>query len=223
MFSCTVQKHLSHNKAKTCIVLSVGGMKGLTHIGAIDAIVKSGIKIDCIYGNSMGSVIGGLYAHSPDKDLKTNVKSVIRSYISETNKEYKSKATRGFWIGAGLAFLSGGLLGWETILGTTLLNALSVEEFNNQRFHNVLNKKFSSAAIENLPIPFATSYHTTTISGIKLNTISTGNLATAISRSSNNPFIFTNTSLKHIDPGLDRFSVVPIEDAIQHFQPSLLL
>lgn len=40
---------------KTCLVLSVGGTKGVAHIGAIDALKAKGIDIDCIYGNSMGS------------------------------------------------------------------------------------------------------------------------------------------------------------------------
>ncbi len=223
LICCTGQKHLSYNDKKTCVILSVGGMKGLAHIGAIDAIEEKGISIDCIYGNSMGSVIGGIYAHSPNKDLKNNVKTVIRSYITETKSELESKAASGFLFGAGLAFLSGGLLGWETMLGSALLNTISVEKFDNQRFSKVLNEKFSSVNIENLQIPYATSYHTRTRSGIELNTISTGNLATAISRSSNNPFIFKNTSLKHIDPGLDRISAVPIEDAIKHFNPDIVI
>ncbi|NHZ85980.1 MAG: hypothetical protein GWP19_08875 [Planctomycetia bacterium] len=219
LFGCTNQKHIPPYQGKTCVVLSVGGMKGLAHIGAIDAIRKKGIKIDYIYGNSMGSVIGGVYAHSPDRDLKSNVESILRSYVANTEKEYESKATSGFLFGATLAFLSGGTLGWGTILGSSLLNATSVEKFDNNRFRSVMDEKFNSSSIENLKIPFATSYQTRTPSGFKLNTISSGNLARAISRSANNPFIFKNTSLEYIDPGLDRFSATPIEDAIKHFKP----
>jgi len=223
LYSCSAPKHITYNDKKTCVVLSVGGMKGLAHIGAIDAIEEKGINIDYIYGNSMGSVIGGIYAQAPDRDLKENVKSVIKSYITETEKEYKSKATSGFLFGAGVAFLTGGLFGWETILGSTLLNTLTVDKFDNNRFRKVLDNHFSSSLIENLLIPYATSYNTITHSGIELNTIATGNLASAISRSSNNPFIFKNTSLKHIDPGLDRISAVPIEDAIKHFKPDIVI
>jgi len=219
LFGCTSQNQLLDEKKKTCLVLSVGGMKGLSHIGAIDAINKKGITIDCVYGNSMGSVIGGIYAHSPKSDLRSKVKSFLRAYVKETEEEYKSKATSGFLFGAGLAILTGGLFGWETILGSTLINTMSVEKFDNDRFRDVLDKKLRYSSIENLPIPYATSYHSRTSTGIELRTISSGNLATAISRSSNNPFIFEKTSLEYIDPGLDRFSSVPIEDAIKQFKP----
>jgi hypothetical protein len=45
---------------KTCSVLSVGGLKGLAHVGAIDEIKGEGVRIDCVFSNSMGSVIGSL-------------------------------------------------------------------------------------------------------------------------------------------------------------------
>lgn len=221
--SCSGPRPVAYIEKKTCVVLSVGGMKGLAHIGAIDAIKEKGINIDCIYGNSMGSVIGGIYAQAPERDLKDNVKSVIKSYITETEEEYKSKATSGFLFGAGLAFLTGGLFGWETILGSALLNMLSVDNFDNNRFRQVLDNHFSSVSIESLLIPYATSYHERKNNSIKLKTISTGNLAMAISRSSNNPFIFKETSLDYIDPGLDRFSAVPVEDAIKHFDPDIII
>ncbi|MEZ4651334.1 MAG: patatin-like phospholipase family protein [Candidatus Eisenbacteria bacterium] len=50
------------------LVLSGGGARGLAHIGVLKALDDAGIQIDAISGNSMGAIIGGLYAVgvSPD-------------------------------------------------------------------------------------------------------------------------------------------------------------
>jgi len=47
---------------KVGIVLSAGGALGLAHIGVLKVLEEEGIPIDCISANSMGSIIGGLYA-----------------------------------------------------------------------------------------------------------------------------------------------------------------
>jgi NTE family protein len=47
---------------KVGLVLSGGGAKGLSHIGALKVIDSLGIRIDYIAGTSMGAIIGSLYA-----------------------------------------------------------------------------------------------------------------------------------------------------------------
>lgn len=49
-------------RPKVGVVLSGGGAKGVAHIPALRAIERAGIPIDYICGNSMGALIGGLYA-----------------------------------------------------------------------------------------------------------------------------------------------------------------
>ncbi|MEZ4654106.1 MAG: patatin-like phospholipase family protein [Candidatus Eisenbacteria bacterium] len=44
------------------LVLSGGGARGIAHIGVLRALEEGGIPIDAIAGNSMGAVVGGLYA-----------------------------------------------------------------------------------------------------------------------------------------------------------------
>ena len=44
------------------MVFSGGGARGLAHIGVIKVLEENKIPIDFIVGNSMGSIIGGLYA-----------------------------------------------------------------------------------------------------------------------------------------------------------------
>lgn len=51
------------------LVLSGGGAKAYSHIGVLRALEENNIPIDYIVGNSMGALIGGLYAsgYSPDE------------------------------------------------------------------------------------------------------------------------------------------------------------
>lgn len=45
------------------IALGSGGAKGLVHIGILKVLEENGIRIDYIAGCSIGSLVGGLYAH----------------------------------------------------------------------------------------------------------------------------------------------------------------
>ncbi len=49
-------------KKSVSLVLGSGGARGYAHIGAIEALEKSGYRIVAISGSSMGALIGGLYA-----------------------------------------------------------------------------------------------------------------------------------------------------------------
>jgi NTE family protein len=64
--------------AKTALVLSGGGARGLAHIAILEAIEEQGIEIDLIVGTSMGALIGGLYSvgYTPAE---------IRTIIKETD------------------------------------------------------------------------------------------------------------------------------------------
>ncbi len=49
-------------RPKIGLVLSGGGARGLSQIGVLKALEKHHIPVDVIVGNSLGSVVGGLYA-----------------------------------------------------------------------------------------------------------------------------------------------------------------
>jgi len=51
-----------YGQPKIGLTLSGGGAKGLSHIGILEAIDSAGLRIDCITGTSMGSIVGSLYA-----------------------------------------------------------------------------------------------------------------------------------------------------------------
>lgn len=48
--------------ARTALVLSGGGAKGLAHIGVLRVLDSLGIQPDLVVGSSMGAIIGGMYA-----------------------------------------------------------------------------------------------------------------------------------------------------------------
>lgn len=48
--------------ARTCVVLSGGGARGIAHIGVLRVLERERVPVHCIVGTSMGAVIGSLYA-----------------------------------------------------------------------------------------------------------------------------------------------------------------
>jgi predicted acylesterase/phospholipase RssA len=60
-FAYTQPTHNS-DEARVGLTLSAGGALGLAHIGVLKVLEREQIPISCISSNSMGSIIGGLYA-----------------------------------------------------------------------------------------------------------------------------------------------------------------
>ncbi len=184
---------------KITLVLSVGGSRGLAHIGAIDALKKRGVRIDSIFGNSMGAVIGGLYVTAPESDLTSRYRMLIAAFQRITEKSMPLYRKVAIWL------------------------RLTVPEFGNREFESAMREVFGGAVIENLPVKFATSYKVREGSGIRDVSRISGDLAEAVARSANNPFVFKNSELTYIDPGMDRMSAVPVEDAFRVFHPDRIL
>ena len=83
-------------------MLSVGGPAGVAHIGAIAAMEEANIRVDCVVGNSMGALVGSLYATAPSDDLDARFKAFVGAYADATRQE----ALRN---GIGLGLVAGGL------------------------------------------------------------------------------------------------------------------
>lgn len=47
---------------RVALVLSGGGVRGLAHIGVLQALEEQGVEVDLIVGSEWGALIGGLYA-----------------------------------------------------------------------------------------------------------------------------------------------------------------
>lgn len=70
---------------KIGLALGGGGARGPAHVGVLQVLEKAGIKFDYIVGNSIGSVVGGLYCAGVPLDvLKEDFATgrVMRKYLS---------------------------------------------------------------------------------------------------------------------------------------------
>jgi NTE family protein len=72
------QEISGEKRPKIALVLSGGAALGFAHVGFLKVLEETGIPIDCVIGNSMGSLIGALYAagYSPGD---------IERLVAETN------------------------------------------------------------------------------------------------------------------------------------------
>ena len=67
------------------IALGGGGARGAAHIGVLQGLQKSKIKIDVISGVSAGSVIGAMYAIDEDATwVEVQYRNVLKKYISSS-------------------------------------------------------------------------------------------------------------------------------------------
>jgi NTE family protein len=201
---------------RTCLVLSVGGAKGLAHLGAIDALKEDGVAIDCVFGNSMGSLVGSLYATAPEQSVERRYRALLGAYEQET------KSDAGF--AAFLAGLGTYLLWGDANIGAGLAMS-AADRMSVERFRNVYDTWAGSPQIDALPVPFGTSYQMVQGDGLTMITPRDGSLAKAVSGSIANPFVFADVNVKKgpLDPGGDRMAAVPVEDAWQTFKPTRIL
>jgi NTE family protein len=49
-------------RPRLALALSGGGARGIAHVGALRALEEAGLPVDAIAANSMGAVVGGIYA-----------------------------------------------------------------------------------------------------------------------------------------------------------------
>jgi predicted acylesterase/phospholipase RssA len=205
---------------RTCVVLSVGSFRGLAHVGAIEAIEESGLGIDCVVGNSMGALVGSIYASAPGEPLAPRTKAFLAAYVAETERAAQSRALGGALI---LGLLTGGLGG---ALAGAGVGAATVDRVDHGRVVTVLRGFVNGVEIEELPLDYVTFYLKREGSGIALIDATQGDLATAVGHSIANPFIFEQLQMSRapgIDPGADRVSATPVEDACRLFPDARLI
>src|SRR5512134_3535196 len=63
-------------RPRVALALSGGGARGIAHIGALCALEEAGIPVDAIAANSMGAVVGGVYATGPGA---AELEQIVRS------------------------------------------------------------------------------------------------------------------------------------------------
>ena len=78
--------------ARTALVLSGGGAKGLAHVGVLRVLDSLGIRPDLVVGSSMGAIIGGMYASGY---TGREIDSLARSLpIADLFRTYQPRAPR---------------------------------------------------------------------------------------------------------------------------------
>lgn len=58
------------NKQKVALVLSMGGARGIAHIGVIEELLRRDYEITSIAGSSMGAMVGAMYASGKLEECK---------------------------------------------------------------------------------------------------------------------------------------------------------
>jgi len=113
------------------LALGGGGVRGLAHIGVLTVLDREGIPVHAIAGTSMGAIVGGAYALSPDFDRKRLTKQVIELGItppltlngSEVDREGFLERLRRFIDVE--RFLIDTMWGWGALEGTGVADALA--------------------------------------------------------------------------------------------------
>lgn len=137
-------------KPKVALVLSGGGAKGIAHIPLLQTLDSLGIVPDLIVGNSMGSVVGGLYAMGYSGDSIANIvkqanwEQLIGGRVSLSNVGVEEKAEFGRYL-VELDYEKG-----KVKLGKFLLNDQNLRQFMT----NLTFPSYKINDFDKLPIPF---------------------------------------------------------------------
>jgi predicted acylesterase/phospholipase RssA len=198
---------------RLALVLSGGGARGLAQIGVIKAFAEAGIRPDLVVGNSMGSVIGGLYAagYSPDSIEKfcTNVAwdQFFENAPHRTDQFVSQKNEQVDYL-------------LELRFGSDLVPVLPSSLSNGQAFYDALAPKLDAAqfrahgSFDSLPVPLRIT--TTNICTGERVVLSRGNLVDAIRASCGVPLAFSPVavdSMLLVDGGLT--GNIPVDVAIE--------
>jgi predicted acylesterase/phospholipase RssA len=212
---------------RTCLVLSIGGPRGVAHLGAIAAVRAAGIRIDCVVGNSMGALVGGLYASAPAEDTEARFRRFSEAYVEETKLDAAANGVVGALLGAALGAALDGKRGAAIgAAGGAAVGATQTAKLDRDRLVRVVDRLTGGARIEALPVPYATSFQQRADNGLTLVVVRSGNLAEAVGKSVANPFIFSNLDVVAqgaVDPGADRASMTPVDEACRLFPDANLL
>lgn len=95
---------------KIGLVLAGGGVRGAAHIGVIKALQENGIKVDCIAGTSIGSIVATLYAMGYSTDEMLKLFKYFAKDIMKVDPKY-------FWtnVKSGKKLLGDGIISGENI------------------------------------------------------------------------------------------------------------
>lgn len=168
--------------ARTALVLSGGGAKGLAHIGVLRVLDSLGIRPDLIVGTSMGAVIGGMYASGY---TGRQIDSLARSLpIAGLFRSYEPKAPRSMSPVRPLLVWEGGDRGF-----TLQRSAVREGEVNALLNAAMLRGNLQARGdFDSLPIPFRAV--ATDLNDRSRVVLASGDLAEAVRASMAIPLVF---------------------------------
>src|SRR5215831_20568184 len=188
------QPRFDFKARRTCLVLSVGGPGGVAHIGAIAALKEAHVPIDCVVGNSMGALVGSLYATAPGEDVDARFRAFVGAYTDATKRE----ALRN---GIGLGLIAGGVAAAKVggkaapalaFAGGAALGVLATEKVDHDRMVRVLDEFLHGRRFDGgLPIQFMTFYQEATSTGVVARRADRGPISAGVGASVANPLIFS--------------------------------
>ena len=207
---------------KTAVVLSGGGAKGFSHVGVLQALEENNIPIDYIVGNSMGALVGGLYAsgYSPEQiksflsnpelfDFKRGNKKLEYFYFQKYD-ENASWVTIPFAIDEGL----------EARIPFNVYNIQDLDYLIMEYF--AMPGAAAAYDFDSLMIPFRCV--ATDIDSSKLIILDDGDLAKAVRASITFPFFLRPIKVGDkllFDGGM--INNFPIDVAIESFDPDFII
>lgn len=134
--------------ARTALVLSGGGAKGLAHIGVLRVLDSLGIRPDLVVGSSMGAIIGGMYASGYSG---REIDSLARALpMADLFRTYQPRAPRSLG-------LIQPLVVWEQGARRFTIQSAAVEEAEVNALVNgamLRGNLLARGNFDSLPIPF---------------------------------------------------------------------
>jgi NTE family protein len=173
--------------ARTALVLSGGGAKGLAHIGVLRVLDSLSIRPDLVVGSSMGAIVGGMYASGYSG---REIDSLARSLpIADLLRTYQPRAPRSLGLLQPLVI-------WEQGDRRFNLQNAAVAEAEVNALVNAAMLRGNLLArgnFDSLPIPFrAVAADLADRSAVVL---ASGDLARAVRASFAIPLVFAPESL----------------------------
>lgn len=169
--------------ARTALVLSGGGAKGLAHVGVLQVLDSLGIIPDLIVGTSMGSIIGAMYAVGfTGNEIDSIVRHAPGGSLLQSFEPVTPRALGNFQ--PMLSFAQGdGVSG----LQTNALNERDVNALLDAKLF--LGNLRARGNFDSLPIPFRAV--ATDLGTRKPVVLGTGDLPRAVRASIAIPLVFT--------------------------------
>ena len=204
------------------LVLSGGGAKAFSHIGVLRALEENNIPIDYVIGNSMGALIGGLYAsgYTPEEIYTL----LINPEFVKFTKENHSKKACFYQVDEPTASFAG--FTFKVDKGFSVQLPLSVYDFKEIDYN--LMEFFAGASalsksnFDSLMIPYRCV--ASDIDSSRMVVFKDGNLTKAIRASITFPFFVRPIDIDgtlYFDGGMyDNF---PVDVAIKEFNPDLII